>query len=434
MRKLSVLIIAFFVAFSIIGPHMVVEKNAENWNNASYWKYNPIGVPPEWYGKLAGLPKTEWLEGTYQNGSFVYYYDFHYESVPQNILVIPNLTKSLRISIVDPHGKEYPVWNGMVPDSLNLGTVSSSIMRIAEEKCNPKPTWSQLLFHNPLKAVFAEPGTDCVFHFVPLRGTYKIVITGTFGKLESNDEPKVRILGLSYGRLGTDVYGRDVWTGYAYGARETIMISILGAGILALLAFAVGSLSVISTKFGSVVNAASKILTSTPSLPLAVLLVVVLGHIEYGLTPNDIKIHVNPYVMALIVAIVFIGTSSREIRSIVEEELRKEYIESSRAMGASPLQILRFHIFPVLLPYVVYLFAISVPGIIAFITLLGFFNVVPGFNWGTIMSTPLMAGIAKYVPYWWQIVPLGLSLGLIAYAFIDLGRFVEARFLKRSKT
>ncbi|NJE54528.1 ABC transporter permease [Thermococcus sp. 21S9] len=434
MRKLSIAIIVFFVGFALVGPHMVVREGIQNWNNITYWKYNPTGVPPEWYGELTGLPRTEWLHGTYINGSFVYRYEFHYKEVPQGILVIPNLTRDLRVTIIDPRGKEYPLWNGIIPNSLNLGTLSSSIMNIAEEKCNPKPTWSQLLFHNPLRAIFAEPGTDCVFHFKPMKGTYTIVITGTFGKLEPGDEPRVRILGMSYGRMGTDFYGRDIWTGYAYGARETITISIIGASILAVLALAVGSLSVLSTRFGSVINAFSKVLTSVPSLSLAVLLVAILGRVKSGPNPMTIIIQVNPYLMALIVALIFIGTSSREIRSIVEEELRKDYIESSRAMGASALQILRLHVLPVLLPYVIYLFAISVPGIIAFITLLGFFNVIPGFNWGTIMSTPLMGGITKYVPYWWEIVPLGLSLGLIAYAFIDLGRFVEARFLERPKT
>ncbi|WP_297062079.1 ABC transporter permease subunit [Thermococcus sp.] len=433
MRRLSAIIIAFFVAFAIIGPHTVVKENVENWNNETYWKYNPTGVPPGWYGELRGLPKTEWLHGVYENGSFVYYYDFHYNTVPQDILIIPNLTRYLKISIVDPLGREYPLWNGIIPSSLKIGTLSSSIEGIADEKCAPKPTWSQLLFHDPLKAIFAKPGTDCVFNFAPLKGTYRIVITGSYGGLQPGDEPKVRILGLSYGRLGTDVYGRDVWTGFAYGARQTIIISLLGAGILALLSLVLGSLSVISTKAGSFINALSKILASTPSLPLAVVLVVLLGKLE-DIGVDTLRIRMNPYAMALVVALVFIGTSSREIRSIVEEELRRGYIESSKALGASPLQILRLHVLPVLILYTIYMFSMSVPGVIAFITLLGFFNVVPGFNWGTLMSTPLMAGIAKYVPYWWQIVPLGISLGAIAYAFIDLGKTIERKFLERPKT
>ena len=387
MRRLSVLIIAFFIAFAVLGPHTVVKENVENWNNETYWKYNPTGVPPEWYGELRGLPKTEWLHGVYENGSFVYYYDFHYNRAPQDILIIPNLTRSLKISIVDPLGKEHPLWNGIIPSSLSVKTLTSSITEIADEKCNPKPTWSQLLFHNPLRAIFSKPGTDCVFHFVPMKGTYKIVITGSYVKLQPGDEPKVRILGLSYGRLGTDVYGRDVWTGFAYGAGETVVISLLGAGILALFSLVMGSLSAISTRVGSIINALSKILASTPSLPLAVILVVLLGKLK-NLGFDTLRIRMNPYAMALVVALVFIGTSSREIRSIVEEELRKEYIESSKALGASSIQILRLHVLPVLVPYAVYLFSMSVPGIIAFITLLGFFNVVPGFNWGTIMGTP----------------------------------------------
>ena len=432
MRRFSILIVAFFITFSIIGPHTVVEKNVENWNNVSYWKYNPIGVPPEWYGYLVGLPKTEWLRGTYQNGSFVYYYNFHYSKVPQNILIIPNTTRNLKIVLVDPRGKEYNLWNGIVSGYLNLATLSSSIIDIARDKCNPKPTWSQLLFHNPLRVIFSKPGTDCVFNFIPLKGTYKIIITGTFGRLNRGDEPKVRVLGLSYGRLGTDVYGRDIWTGYAYGARETIEVSVLGAGILALLALIMGALSAVATNLGKPIDVTSRILTSIPPLPLAVVLVLIFGRIKYGVTPLSLRININPYAMAFIVAIVFLGTSSREIRSIVKEELKKDYIESSRAIGATQLQIVRFHVLPVLVPYVVYLFAISVPGIIGFITLLGFFNVIPGFNWGTMMSTPLRAGITTYVPYWWEVVPLGLSLGLVAYAFIDIGRLVESKFFRKA--
>ncbi|AEK73190.1 ABC-type transport system, permease component [Thermococcus sp. 4557] len=417
--RAAVAIILSFILVSIIGPHTLNHEDVENWDNLSYWRLNPQGVPPEWYGELVGLPKTEWLQGERQAGAFVFTYDFHYSSSPSDIIFIPNSTGVMRIKIIGPDGREYILWDGYVFGEIHFSKNPSVFVRIAGEKCNVTPDGGNLLFHDAFNVIFSKPTEDCLDHPEFLKGEYKIVVEG------AEKEPRIRVLGKSYGLLGTDTVGRDVWTGFIWGMRETIVIAILGSLATVGLALVLGTLSVLSSWVGKIADFVSRLVTVTPVLPVAVSAVVLVAAID-----ENYVIKASPLAIALIVGILMMGNVSRNVRSMVEEELRKEYVESARALGGSSLWILRKHVSKVLVPYTVYQFALAVPGTIAFITLLGFFNIVPGFNWGTIMSQTIREG-ATYRLAWWQVVPVGVSIGLLALSFVSLSRRIEEEFLKR---
>jgi peptide/nickel transport system permease protein len=169
----------------------------------------------------------------------------------------------------------------------------------------------------------------------------------------------------------------------------------------------------------------SKLVTVTPTLPAAVALVIIASRI----TP-DYTIRISSLNMALILGVLLMGNTSRNIRSIVEEELRKEYVESARALGGNSLWILRKHVSKVLLPYTAYQFSLAVLWMIAFMTLMGFFNVVPGLNWGALMSQTLRT-YGKFTMAWWQVVPIGTAIGLIALGFVWFTKEIEDEFLRR---
>jgi len=429
-NKLAPLILAAFLLFSIIAPHTVSQKDVRNWNNVSYWSMNPKGVPPAWYGELRGLPKTEWLTGRYEDGKFIYTYDFHYYHAPQDILLIPNQTKSLRLIMIDPDGNRYVLWEGYIPDFVYIGKTIPNLMSIARKKCNPVPHPGTLMLHGPLNVLFVKNGRPCVNPSRKdfLQGKYTFIVEGTFGNLTKNDEPKIKVLGLSYGLMGTDIDGRDVWVGFAYGAKETVLVAFIGGAVMILLALLLGSLSVLSGKVGRAVNFISKFLTSTPALPVAVILILLTGNVV-SIPGQYWYFTINPFILGAIVGILLMGNVSRNIKAIIEEELRKEHIESAKALGGNSKWILKKHVAPILMPYSLHQFALAVPGIIAFITLLGFFNVSAGVNWGSIMGGIIIRG-ANYRLSWWQVVPIGIALGLLAFSFLSIANEIEKRFLK----
>lgn len=419
---LSAIIVITLVLMSIVAPTLVNPDDIYNWDNTLYWRLNPKNVPPEWFGRLTGLPKTEWLHGRAENGSYVFPYNFHYDTAPQDIIVMTDSFETYRVSIVSPDGEEYVLWDSPIPNELNLGK-SGALIEIAHEKCSPDINAGDIIFKNALNAVFSKPKEDCITNPDTLKGTYAIVVTPKSG---SSKMPKVYILGKSYGVMGTDNVGRDLWAGFLWGMRETIVISVVRAFVAIGLALVFGTLSVISSKLGVFFDLVSQIITVIPLLPAAIGLIIIASDIE----DNTYAIFTDPLLLAIILGVLSVGEVSRNVRSMVEEELRKEYVESAKVVGGNALWILRKHISKVLVPYSLYQLALAVPGIIALITLLGFFNVVPGFNWGTLMSQSIRENTAYRVS-WWHILPVGVALALLAIAFVSIARDIERRFLER---
>ncbi len=111
---------------------------------------------------------------------------------------------------------------------------------------------------------------------------------------------------------------------------------------------------------------------------------------------------------------------------MVTVEMSKDYIESSRSLGASDLWILRKHVLRTVAPYATSQFVLISAKTVALVSLLGFFSVVPGMNWGTLMAM-IIVQKALYYKAWWMVVPVGVAISLLAVAFILLSMGIEKR-------
>ncbi|MNB65216.1 Glutathione transport system permease protein GsiD [compost metagenome] len=133
--------------------------------------------------------------------------------------------------------------------------------------------------------------------------------------------------------LGTDNLGRDTLSRLIYGARISLMISVISVS----LSLAVGLiLGVTAGYYGgrteSVIMRFVDILLAFPGILLAIVIVAVLGN---GLVNTMIA-----------VAIFSVPDFSRIIRSSVISLKKMDYIEACRASGASDLRIILSHIIP----------------------------------------------------------------------------------------
>ncbi|MBP1911576.1 hypothetical protein [Thermococcus stetteri] len=133
---------------------------------------------------------------------------------------------------------------------------------------------------------------------------------------------------------------------------------------------------------GRLSNLTSRLLTIIPLLPFVGAVAIDLGTFNTSKQMTTIR----PIVVAFILGLIVAGEASRSVRAIVKEELRKGYVESAVALGGNWSWILKKHMTRTPIPYSLHQFSITIPKILALITLLGFFSIVPGFNWGSIMS------------------------------------------------
>lgn len=213
--------------------------------------------------------------------------------------------------------------------------------------------------------------------------------------------------GTSFGVMGTDHLGRDLFAQLIYGTRISLYVGIL----VALLSVAIGL--VVGLVAGYVGGAADQLLMRIndlmlvmPGLPLMIILVAVLG----------------ARIENLIILLGLLGWNgfARVVRSQVLSLKERPFVEAARAAGAGTWHIIFRHILPNVMSLAYISLASSVPGAItaeAALSWLGFSDPTR-MSWGRMLHDVFVAGATKN---WWWIIPPGLAISLVAMAFILLG-------------
>jgi peptide/nickel transport system permease protein len=239
--------------------------------------------------------------------------------------------------------------------------------------------------------------------FAPLIASYDPTEQHLLGRLQSPS---------SVHWLGTDELGRDEFSRLLYGARISLFIGFVGTAGGVILGTLLG---LIAGYFGGWADTLSMrfvdVMYAFPGILLAILIVAVMG----------------PGLFNLIVALTIWGTPtlSRIVRSCVLALKSQEFVEASRAMGASRTRIIFRHLLPnSTAPIIVYA-TLGVAGSLLTTAGLGFLGLgvqPPTAEWGAMLSygrgylaeaphLMLIPGLAIFVTV--------MSLNLIGDAFRD---------------
>jgi peptide/nickel transport system permease protein len=412
--KVAMGILLFYLLAAVVSPHLADKNAIDNWNTRSYWAENPKLAPPEWvnlFGK--NLPPTENLSPSRVEGNvYIYEYDFHYSKIPQDIIVhgAPYSYESVTINITLPDGSEYTLYHGMSRSEIRLSAMFLAIDKIAKEK-GLNFTESDFIFRGGLATIFTD--RNGLVH-----GTYTI-------RIQSEKEPEVRIVGQVYGKLGTDSTGRDIWQGFVWGLKET-MAMVVAVGLTAVgIGVTLGVLSALSGIAGAITDSITKLSTILPLVPVMVMIVPITGKVTYG---GHLEIPFWSFVILL--GLLLFGKIARNVRALVETELSKEYVESAISLGGTRWWVLRHHIARAVLPYSIYQFSIVMPKVVAIVSMLGFFEAIPGFNWGTLLGNMITEN-QLFSMAWWIVLPIGAALAFFAMAFVLINLSMEEEFSAR---
>lgn len=257
----------------------------------------------------------------------------------------------------------------------------------------------------------ADPAT-IIFHS---HGTYRLEFQITFKDTFSTpldgavhfDDLELRILGDSWGFLGTDQQGRDIFSQMMYGARVSMGVGLFSAGIAVLVGLFAGLVAGYVGGLGDeAIMRFTDMLLVLPILPLLIVLVIVLGQSIYN----------------IILVLGFLGWMgfARLVRSQVVSLKERSYVEAARAVGAGKMHILGRHVLPSVMGLTYVTLATSVPGNIIAEAALSFLGLGDPLltSWGGMLrDVQIYQGFQRL---WW-VLPPGIAISMISIAFILIG-------------
>lgn len=186
--------------------------------------------------------------------------------------------------------------------------------------------------------------------------------------------------------LGTDYEGTGVLALIITGSRYVLLSAALAGMFTVIFGAVVGLVSgYFLGPLDMVLMRLTDFVLTVPGFPLLIVLSTVWN---FG----------SPVSMGLVLGLTGWGGLARSVRSQVLSLRERGFVESSRALGFSPMHVIFREVFPNVAPYVTMNLLVSITGSIYAEVGLFFLGVVPfsSNNWGVMLNTAINAGGALY--------------------------------------
>jgi ABC-type dipeptide/oligopeptide/nickel transport system permease subunit len=191
-----------------------------------------------------------------------------------------------------------------------------------------------------------------------------------------------------------------------YGARSSLLVAGVVTAISTALSWLVGLAAGLFRRAEAPLLAVADLLLALPSIPLYLLVLTLLG-------PSRRNV-------ILVLALLSWPGFARIVRGIVIHTRSAPYVESSRAMGATPLHVARRHLLPATLTALPTKLALTVRyAVLAEVTLAFLGLGAAEFSWGGMLNWAFHDPLLFARPVWpWLVLPPTLAIVALVLAVV----------------
>ncbi len=208
--------------------------------------------------------------------------------------------------------------------------------------------------------------------------------------------------------LGTDNYGRDLFSRLLYGARISLLVGFVATFVALVIGVTWGMVAgFYGGKIDSIMMRIVDILYGLPFIIFVILLMVIFGS--------------NIWLLFGAIGAVEWLTMSRIVRSQVISIKNQEFVMAAQAMGVSSFGMFRKHILPNILGPIAVYATLTIPQVMlleSFLSFLGLGIQPPMSSWGTLIKDGIEGML---VGYWWMIIFPGLTFTITLFALNFFG-------------
>lgn len=221
--------------------------------------------------------------------------------------------------------------------------------------------------------------------------------------------------------LGTDALGRDGFSRLLHGAAWSLNGALLAVALTLAIAVVVGT---VAGAAGGVVDGGLMTIADVlATLPWIYLLLALRASLPLDVTPA-----VAQGVSVGALALVGWVRPARLVRTVVTRHRGDLHVVAARALGASPVHVLRRHVLPLAVGVVVTQAAILAPRFVVAEVTLAFLGLGPGEptpSWGAMLAQARAADLSAT---WWLLAP-AVALVPVCYVYYALADALQsARF------
>ncbi len=224
--------------------------------------------------------------------------------------------------------------------------------------------------------------------------------------------------------FGYDTQGYDIYSRTIHGARASILVGILTTAGTILIG---GTIGLLAGFYGgwldSLLSRVGEVFWSIPLL---------LGGVLFMTSfPSNVETPYMVVVGKVVLVLTILGWPriARIMRSAVLQVKSLDYVQSARALGASPLRIILNHVLPNAFTPVVVVATIDLGAYIATEATLSFLGIglqPPTISWGIAISDASALGMLRAAPHMLLFPSIFLSMTVLA--FIMLGDTIRDAF------